>query len=47
VNGSGAAAHRFTVKAHLVVPESLPNDELARALEALANAMSVDIALGK
>jgi glycine cleavage system regulatory protein len=46
VNGAGGAPHRFNVRAHLVVPETLPNDELKRALDTLANEMSVDIALG-
>jgi len=46
VDGAGAMPHRFNVKAHLVVPETLANDELRRALDTLANEMSVDIALG-
>jgi len=46
IDGTTGAPHRFNVKAHLVVPETLPNDELKRALSALANEMSVDIALG-
>jgi len=34
------------VKAALVVPHALSDDELRRSLEALANEMMVDIALG-
>jgi glycine cleavage system regulatory protein len=33
------------VKALLLVPKNLPNDEVRRGLEALANEMMVDIAL--
>ena len=36
----------FKVKAALVVPHALSDDELRRSLEALANEMMVDIALG-
>jgi glycine cleavage system regulatory protein len=36
----------FKVKAVLAVPESLPNAELRRGLEALANEMMVDVELG-
>lgn len=36
----------FKVKAVLAVPESLPNEELRRGLEALANEMMVDVELG-
>jgi glycine cleavage system regulatory protein len=36
----------FKVKAVLAVPEGLPNDELRRGLEALANEMMVDVELG-
>jgi glycine cleavage system regulatory protein len=35
------------VKAALVVPQTLSDAELRRALEALANEMMVDIALGE
>jgi len=41
-----SAENLFKVKAVLVVPDSLSNDELRRGLEALANEMMVDIALG-
>ena len=34
------------MKALLVVPESLPNETLRRALDALANEMMIDIGLG-
>lgn len=37
----------FKVKAVLAVPESLPNAELRRGLEALANEMMVDVELGE
>ncbi len=47
VSAAMSAEHLFKVNALLVVPESLPNDELRRALEALANEMMVDIALGE
>ena len=47
VNGTGSAPHRFNVKALLVVPDALANDDLKRGLDALANEMSVDIALGE
>ena len=36
----------FKVKAVLAVPDSLPNEELRRGLEALANEMMVDVELG-
>ena len=35
----------FKVKAVLAVPDSLPNAELRRGLEALANEMMVDVEL--
>ena len=41
-----SAENLFKVKAVLVVPDTLSNDELRRGLEALANEMMVDIALG-
>ena len=46
VSGAMTAEHLFKVKAHLLVPQSVGNDELRHALEALANEMMVDIALG-
>lgn len=47
VSGATSAEHVFQVKALLVVPEALANDELQRMLEALASEMMVDIALGE
>ncbi len=47
VSAAMSAEHLFKVNALLVVPESLPNDELRRELEKLANEMMVDIALGE
>ena len=41
------AEHLFKVKALLLVPKSVSNDDVRRALEALANEMMVDIALGE
>ena len=46
VSDGASAEHLFTVKALLVVPESLPNDALRTALGTLANQMMVDIGLG-
>jgi methionyl-tRNA formyltransferase len=45
VSGAMSAEHLFKVKALLLVPKNLPNDEVRRGLEALANEMMVDIAL--
>ena len=42
-----SAENLFKVKAVLVVPEALSNDQLRRSLETLANEMMVDIALGE
>ncbi|HQZ46688.1 MAG TPA: ACT domain-containing protein [Usitatibacteraceae bacterium] len=39
--------HLFKVKALLAVPAELPNEELQRGLEALANEMMVDLELGE
>ena len=47
VSGAMSAEHLFKVKALLLVPNSVSNDELRRGLEALANEMMVDIALGE
>ncbi len=47
VSAAMSAEHLFKVKALLVVPESLGNDALRSELEALANEMMVDIALGE
>ncbi|HEV3240325.1 MAG TPA: formyltransferase family protein [Casimicrobiaceae bacterium] len=46
VDGATPAEHLFKVKALLVVPESVSNDELRRALEPLTKEMTVDVALG-
>lgn len=45
VSGAMTAEHLFKVKADLLVPQSVRNDALRQALEALANEMMVDIAL--
>ncbi|MEO9136336.1 MAG: formyltransferase family protein [Casimicrobiaceae bacterium] len=45
VSDGASAEHRFKVKALLAVPDSLPNEALRRALDALASEMMVDIAL--
>src|SRR5207253_5967426 len=47
VSGATPAEQLFKVKALLVVPEQVPNDELRRALEPLMKEMTVDIALGE
>jgi len=47
VSAAMSAEHLFKVKALLAVPEALPNEELRRGLEALANEMMVDLALGE
>ena len=47
VDGGTSAEHLFKVKALLVVPDSLPNEKSRQALDALANEMMVDIALGE
>ena len=47
VSGAMSAEHLFKVKAALLVPKNVSNDELRRSLEALANEMMVDIALGE
>ena len=41
-----SAENLFKVKAALIVPDALSDDELRSGLEALANEMMVDIALG-
>jgi len=41
-----SAENLFRVKASLVVPDKLSDEQLRRSLEALANEMMVDIALG-
>ena len=45
INDGATAEHLFKVKALLVVPESLQNVTLRRALDTLANEMMVDIGL--
>jgi methionyl-tRNA formyltransferase len=47
VSGAMTAEHLFKVKAVLLVPKSLTNDDVRHALEALANEMMVDLALGE
>lgn len=47
VSGAMTAEHLFKVKAVLLVPKSVTNDDVRRALEALANEMMVDLALGE
>jgi glycine cleavage system regulatory protein/folate-dependent phosphoribosylglycinamide formyltransferase PurN len=46
VSGAMTAEHLFKVKAVLLVPKSVSNDDVRHALEALANEMMVDMALG-
>ena len=47
VSGAMSAEHLFKVKAVLLVPKSLSNEDVRTALEALANEMMVDVALGE
>ena len=47
VSSGASAQHLFKVSALLVVPESLTNDALRKALDALASELMVDIALGE
>jgi methionyl-tRNA formyltransferase len=47
VSGAMSAEHLFKIKAALLVPKNVSNDDLRRGLEALANEMMVDIALGE
>ena len=47
VSAAMSAEHLFKVKAILVVPDALSNEALQSGLEALANEMMVDIALGE
>ena len=47
VEGATPAEHLFKVKVLLVVPESVPIEELQRALQPLTNEMTVDVALGE
>jgi len=47
VSGAMTAEHLFKVKAELLVPKSVTNDDVRRALEALANEMMVDVELGE
>ncbi|MCC7327227.1 MAG: formyl transferase [Burkholderiales bacterium] len=46
VSGAMTAEHLFKVKAVLLVPKSVTNDEVRHSMEALANEMMVDVALG-
>ena len=45
VSGAMTAEHLFKVKALLLVPKSVSNDDVRHSLEALANEMMVDVAL--
>jgi glycine cleavage system regulatory protein/folate-dependent phosphoribosylglycinamide formyltransferase PurN len=45
VSGPMTSEHLFKVKAQLLVPQNVGNDALRGALEALANEMTVDLAL--
>ncbi len=47
VSGAMTAEHLFKVKAVLLVPKTVTNEDVRHALEALANEMMVDIALGE
>ncbi len=47
VSGAMTAEHLFKVKAILLVPKNVTNDEVRRAMEALANEMMVDLELGE
>jgi len=47
VSGAMTAEHLFKVKAVLLVPKAVTNDDVRHALEALANEMMVDLALGE
>jgi len=47
IMGNPAGKRSFKVNAHLLVPKALASDELRRKLEALANEMTLDIALGE
>lgn len=46
VSGAMTAEHLFKVKAELLVPKNVSNDDVRHALEALANEMMVDVELG-
>ncbi len=45
VSGATTAEHLFKLKAVLLVPKSVSNDDVRQALEPLANVMMVDISL--
>jgi glycine cleavage system regulatory protein len=47
VSGAMTAEHLFKVKAVLLVPKNVSNEQVRHALEALANEMMVDVALGE
>ncbi len=47
VSGAMTAEHLFKVKAVLLVPKSVTNDDVRRSMEALANEMMVDLELGE
>lgn len=46
VGGATQAEHLFKVRALLVVPDTVSNEELRRALEPLTKEMTIDVALG-
>jgi glycine cleavage system regulatory protein/folate-dependent phosphoribosylglycinamide formyltransferase PurN len=46
VGGAASGKHAFKVAAHLLVPNAISAEALSHELEALANEMMVDIALG-
>jgi len=47
VSGAMTAEHLFKVKAMLLVPKNVSNEDVRRAMEALANEMMVDLELGE
>jgi glycine cleavage system regulatory protein/folate-dependent phosphoribosylglycinamide formyltransferase PurN len=47
VSGAMTAEHLFKVKAVLLVPKSVTNEDVRRSMEALANEMMVDLELGE
>jgi glycine cleavage system regulatory protein len=47
VDGSNGGAREFRVRALLFVPNAVAREDLQRTLDALANAMRLDLALGE
>jgi glycine cleavage system regulatory protein len=47
VSGAMTAEHLFKVKAVLLVPKTVSNDDVRHSMEALANEMMVDLELGE